>query len=51
MTRWLAAGFAAVCIVGSAVAVWLVVVDGGESKTTSPGAERANARGPRDRCR
>ena len=39
MTRWLAAGFAAVCIVGSAIAVWLVVVDGGESKTTSPGAE------------
>ncbi len=39
MTRWLAAAFAVVCVVGSAVAVWLVVVDGGEGKTTSPPAE------------
>lgn len=28
MTRWLAAAFAVVAVVGSAVAVWLVVIDG-----------------------
>ncbi len=38
MSRWLAAAFAVVCIVGAAVAVWLVVIDG--SDEPGPGSAR-----------
>jgi len=59
VNRWLAGAFALVCVVGSAIAVWLVVIDGGgdgragrstaQAATTDQAPDAVAKQGPKNK--